>query len=34
MSYLVNDIEVHETVNEMTDFAFLLSDIQAVFEYE
>ena len=34
MSYLANDIEIHEIVNSTTDFAFLLSDIQQVLDYE
>jgi hypothetical protein len=34
MSYLVNDVEVHDAVNDMTDFSFLLSDLANVFEYD
>jgi len=27
MSYLVNDIDIHDAVNDLTDFKFLLGDI-------
>lgn len=34
ISYMVNDIQIHEMVNNSTNFNFLLGDIQSVLEYE
>lgn len=34
MSYLVNDVEIHDIVNDMTDFSFLLGDLSNIFDYD
>lgn len=34
MSYLVSDMGIHEMVSNLTDFSFLISDLQSVVDYE
>ena len=34
MSYMVNDIDIHEAVNKTTNFSFLLTDLTDIINFD